>query len=163
MRRVVLSAFALSLAACQQQNGPDPVASETASPAIAPTPSPTGSTTPVATGTGTSASGIPEFGIPAALQGNWGMVPADCNSQRGDAKGLLRISGTTLTFYESVGKLGTIKERTDSFIQADFAFSGEGMTWTRGVTLSVSGDKLTRTERGGEAPGTGGPFTYTRC
>ena len=41
-----------------------------------------------------------------ALQGNWGMVPADCTSTRGDNKGLLRITATTLQFYESLGAAG---------------------------------------------------------
>jgi hypothetical protein len=102
-------------------------------------------------------------GIPAALQGRWGLVPADCTSTRGDAKGLLTISPTTLKFYESLGTLGKIRTRTASTLRADFSFSGEGMTWTRDETLSVSGNKLTRTERGGDEPGSGGPFTYTRC
>ncbi|MXO74871.1 hypothetical protein GRI40_06510 [Altererythrobacter aerius] len=89
------------------------------------------------------------------------MTPADCTSTRGEAKGLLGISATTLTFYESLGRLGTIKERKENSLRADFAFSGEGMNWTRDVALSVSGDTLTRLDRGGEEPG--GPFTYTRC
>jgi hypothetical protein len=97
------------------------------------------------------------------LQGRWGLVPADCTSTRGDGKGLLTVSPGSLKFYESVGKLGAIKTRTDTSLRADFAFSGEGMTWTRDETLSVSGNKLTRTERGGDEPGSGGPFTYTKC
>lgn len=89
------------------------------------------------------------------------MVPADCTSTRGDAKGLLTITDNTLRFYESVGKLGTIQSRGDKAIRAEFAFTGEGMNWTRDVELSVAGDKLTRTERGSDQPG--GPFTYTKC
>ena len=99
--------------------------------------------------------------IPAAIQGRWGMVPADCTSTRGDAKGLLRISPSTLTFYESVGRLGSILERSDSSIRAEYAFTGEGMEWKRDVELKVSGGTLTRIDRGGEEPG--GPFTYTKC
>ena len=160
---LLLAALPLALAACRQSPADtttEPNATETlpAEPdgGIG-TSTPTASATPTPTDT----SGIPEGGIPVALQGNWGMVPADCTSTRGDAKGLLRISATTLTFYESVGKLGTIRDRTDKSIRADFAFSGEGMTWTRDEELSVAGTKLTRTERGGDEPG--GPFTYTKC
>jgi hypothetical protein len=91
------------------------------------------------------------------------MVPADCTSTRGDAKGLLTIAPTGLKFYESIGELVTIKASSNNSIRGDFVFSGEGMTWTREETLSVAGNKLTRTERGGEEPGSGGPFTYTRC
>jgi hypothetical protein len=158
---LLLAALPLSLAACQQETAPAPEASETAvaaGPDAAPVPT---SPSPVPTPTAAETSGTPEGGIPVALQGNWGMVPADCTSTRGDAKGLLRISPTALTFYESVGKLGTTKNRSDTRLRADFAFSGEGMTWTRDVELSVAGNKLTRTERGGEEPS--GPFTYTKC
>ena len=164
MKRLTIATVAtgLLLAGCGRQSDP---ASETtvAAPSATTTPPPTESTAPEPTTTAGEKSGIPEFGIPVALQGNWGMVPADCTSTRGDAKGLLRISATTLTFYESVGKLGTIEERSDTSIRADFAFSGEGMTWTREETLSAAGNKLTRTERGGDEPGSGGPFTYTKC
>ena len=164
---LLLAALPLALAACQQSSSDtttEPSAAETlpaesnggigtSAPDAATSAAPTPTDTP----------GISEGGIPVALQGNWGMVPADCTSTRGDAKGLLRISATTLTFYESVGKLGTIKDRSDKLIRADFAFSGEGMTWTRDETLALSNDdkQLTRTERGGDEPG--GPFTYKKC
>jgi len=168
--RPCLFAIALpcALAACQQAPG-DRTAEDSATETVpadssgatddVARPAPATSPTP----TPTSTSGVPEFGIPVAMQGNWGLVPADCTSTRGDAKGLLRISATTLTFYESVGKLGSIKDRSDTSIRADFEFSGEGMTWNREETLSASGNKLTRTERGGDEPGSGGPFTYTKC
>src|SRR6478752_2914554 len=39
--------------------------------------------------------------IPAALQGRWGLTPADCMSGRSDAKGLLTIAADGLQFYES--------------------------------------------------------------
>ena len=163
MRYFVLALVPLALTACQQEPSPAPGATPTASASAAANPSPAASTLPAPASTAGDGAGIPEFGIPVALQGNWGMVPADCTSTRGDAKGLLRISGTTLTFYESVGKLGTIKQRSDTSIRADFAFSGEGMTWNRDETLTVSNDDkmLTRTERGGDEPG--GPFTYKKC
>ena len=152
MKKILLAALPLALAACNQSETPSPDAEGTMMPpAVADTPSsaaPTPSTT---------------AGIPVGLQGNWGMVPADCTSTRGDAKGLLRVSGTTLTFYESVGRLGTIKDRSEISIRADYAFTGEGMEWTRDVALTLSdgGKTLTRLDRGGDEPG--GPFTYTKC
>ncbi len=152
----LLAALPLTLAACQQEKAADTVADASppaqpaeASPAPAPTPS--------------STAGIPEGGIPVALQGNWGLTPADCTSTRGDAKGLLRVSATTLQFYESLARLGGIKDRSSTSLTADFEFTGEGMTWNTEETLTVAGDKLTRTERGGDQPGTRGPFTYTKC
>jgi hypothetical protein len=157
MRNVILlAALPLALAACQQEKAaaPDPETSQQALPVEeASTPAPTASST----------AGIPEGGIPVALQGDWGMVPGDCTSTRGDNKGLLRITATTLQFYESLARLGGIKHRGESSLTADFEFTGEGMTWNREETLAVSGDTLTRTERGGDEPGSGGPFTYKKC
>lgn len=100
--------------------------------------------------------------IPAALQGKWGMVAADCTSTRGDAKGLLTIGSETLTFYEAVGTLQSVKQRDADNIVATFAFTGEGMEWVREESLSVSGSKLTRTATpaGGQAEG---PYRYERC
>jgi hypothetical protein len=174
LRKIVLvAAIPALLAACSQQSSDDV---DVPDPAESPIPvEPDGgigdgatplsdeSAAPVTSpGTDERAS-TPESSIPAALQGRWGMVAADCTSTRGDAKGLLRISPTTLTFYESVGRLASVKERSDTRLRADYAFTGEGMNWTRDVTLTVSADggTLTRLERGGDGPG--GPFTYNRC
>lgn len=158
MTKLLLAALPLALAACNQGETAGPGAEETAPPAaVAGTPAPSPAPGPA------DKVGIPEFGIPVALQGNWGLVPADCTSTRGDAKGLLRVSPTTLTFYESVGRLGPIKDRSDTSIRAEYAFTGEGMEWTRDVALTASdgGETLTRLDRGGDKPG--GPFTYTKC
>ena len=43
----------------------------------------------------------PASSIPAALQGRWGLTPADCMPGRSDAKGLLTITADGLRFYES--------------------------------------------------------------
>ena len=154
--------LALALAGCQQS----PDRSDEAPAAVETLPTePDGGigTTPTGTPSETATADEEASGttIPTAIQGRWGMVPADCTSTRGDAKGLLTITGNTLKFYESVGTLGTIKSRAENSLRADFAFSGEGMTWSRDVELSVAGDTLTRTERGGDEPG--GPFTYAKC
>ena len=168
MRRIsILYVLPLALAACNQQPSAPDASTETpipvepdqgigdgATPPSAgsiPTPSPSASDGP----------DNPGQGIPMALQGRWGMVPADCTSTRGDAKGLLAIGPETLRFYESIGTLARETARSDTMIRGQFAFTGEGMNWTRDVTLSASGNTLTRIERGGEEPG--GPFTYTKC
>ena len=96
--------------------------------------------------------------IPASLHGRWGLTPADCTSTRGDAKGLLIVSGEGLKFYESVGKpAGTLKASSDS-ASGDFAFTGEGMTWKRYEALQLQDNKLVRTESSPMAS-----FTYARC
>lgn len=102
-------------------------------------------------------------GIPAGMQGRWGIVPADCTSTRGDAKGLLAIDGSTLRFYESVGTLGEVRERSDSRLHAAFAFMGEGMEWNRDevLTLEDGGKALVRREIGDEASPV--PLRYARC
>jgi hypothetical protein len=101
--------------------------------------------------------------IPESLHGRWGLAAGDCTSTRGDAKGLLTISAEELRFYESRGVLGEIMEQTPTRIVADFAFTGEGMEWTRRMTLDVEqdGNVLIRREEGeGAAPGA---FRYMRC
>lgn len=101
--------------------------------------------------------------IPDAVQGRWGLVPADCTSERGDAKGLLVVDPYSLQFYESVGKLGPIQARDEDSIRASFAFTGEGQSWEHEVVLELQdgGRALTRREFGPDAAA--GSFTYTRC
>ena len=96
--------------------------------------------------------------IPAALQGRWGLTPADCTSSLGDAKGLLVINGNELRFYESraVPIDGTAAD--DNSISGDFAFTGEGQSWTRYEALKVDRQRLTRTEVKPSAS-----FTYAKC
>jgi hypothetical protein len=101
--------------------------------------------------------------IPAAIQGRWGLVPADCEPGRDDAKGLLTIGPTKLEFYESVGTLTEIEEASDTRIRAAFAFTGEGMTWQRDETLDAqdNGQTLIRREYGEDAAP--GPLRYSKC
>ena len=101
--------------------------------------------------------------IPAALRGRWGLVPADCEPGRPDAKGLLVIGPTTLEFYESVGTLEDIEAATTDSLRADFAFTGEGMEWQRDLLLRVEdgGAALVRREYGPDAAPE--PFRYARC
>jgi len=96
--------------------------------------------------------------IPAALQGRWGLTPADCTSSLGDAKGLLVINGNELRFYESraVPIDGTAAD--DNSISGDFAFTGEGMSWTKFQSLRLQGPELVRTENNPAAS-----FTYAKC
>ena len=101
--------------------------------------------------------------IPDALRGRWGLVPADCTSTRGDAKGLLEIAANRLRFYESGGTLDTIMDAEPTRLRADFDFEGEGMTWEREMVLDVQdgGTSLVRREYGDDAAP--GPFRYSKC
>jgi hypothetical protein len=113
------------------------------STAVAPTPAPA---------TGQAAA------IPTALHGRWGLTPGDCTSTRGDAKGLLIVGSDGLRFYESRAvPVSSVQTSSDSF-SANFAFNGEGQTWTKYEALSLDDDRLIRTESSPMAS-----FTYARC
>ena len=156
------SAALIALGACSKPApAPEPAASEavqaeSSSDPIVADAEATAAPSPDATATADAT-------IPTAAQGRWGLVPADCTSTKGDAKGLLTVAATTLKFYESRGTLGKIAERSDTRLRATFALSGEGMTWTRDELLDVqdAGKTLIRREYGEDAAP--GPFKYARC
>jgi len=96
--------------------------------------------------------------IPAALHGRWGLTPGDCMSTKGDTKGLLVIGRDGLTFYESRAvPARNFRTASDSF-GADFAFTGEGQSWSKFETLQVTKGELVRTESSPMAS-----FIYARC
>lgn len=101
--------------------------------------------------------------IPPPIRGRWGLVEADCVSTHGDAKGLLEISADALLFYESRGKLITLREREPTRVVGDFAFSGEGMSWRRRILLEVQDDGQTLIRRDYGGDDVAGQFHYTRC
>jgi hypothetical protein len=100
----------------------------------------------------------PTIHIPVALQGRWGLTPADCTTSLGDAKGLLVINGDELRFYESRAVPADGVHTDADSISGNFAFSGEGQSWTRYEALKVDKQRLTRTETNPSAS-----FTYAKC
>lgn len=94
--------------------------------------------------------------IPDQYQGRWGMVPADCNSTRGDAKGLMTIGDTRIRFYESTATLTHPRSAKANSFSGLFAFRGEGQAWEKLMTFTRTGNTLLRA-------GEGGRFTYKRC
>lgn len=98
--------------------------------------------------------------IPAAFHGRWGMVEGDCTSTRGDAKGLITVSGDTITFYESRARLTRVTQNAPENFTGEFAFTGEGQNWTKSQNLKLTGSSntLVRTETEPSAS-----FTYRRC
>ena len=155
-----MKAFSLSLfvlAALTACDGGSPEPDEAAAPAANAIETPTPALEPPVT----AAPRITE--IPAAIRGRWGLVPADCEPGRSDAKGLLTITADKLEFYESVGTLDEIEEAGPTRIRASFDFTGEGMTWERDVVLDVQdeGATLIRREYGPDAAP--GPFRYAQC
>ncbi|MFM5923286.1 MAG: hypothetical protein ACKOPG_03750 [Novosphingobium sp.] len=101
--------------------------------------------------------------LPVAMRGHWGLVPADCTSTRGDAKGLVTITADSLQFYESIAILESTRASSETELRGTFAYSGEGMEWSRETTLAVKdgGKALVFEEFGNDAPK--GARTYTRC
>ena len=94
--------------------------------------------------------------IPAQYRGRWGMVPADCTSTRGDAKGLIAVGDKTIRFYESTATLKKQRPAIATSFSGLFGFTGEGQTWEKAMTFTRTGDTLKRAEDDGE-------FTYKRC
>lgn len=159
MRNMVTIAAILLLAGCGGGSRQAPANDTVAMPenGVVTLPAPPGTPEP-------APSPAPDdTGIPAAMQGRWGLVPADCTSTAGDNKGLLTITGDTLRFYESVGTLGKIVDRNARRIVADFAMTGEGQEWTRrmGLDLHEGGKSLIRREQGPDAML--GLLRYQRC
>ena len=100
--------------------------------------------------------------IPAQYRGRWGMVAADCTSTRGDAKGLIAVDDKTIKFYEARATLREQRPAIATSFSGLFGFTGEGQTWERVETLTVTGDRMERrsTTPQGDA---GDALTYTRC
>ena len=94
--------------------------------------------------------------IPAQYQGRWGMVPADCTSTRGDAKGRIDVAGKTIKFYEATATLKEQRPAIATSFSGQFAFTGEGQNWDKVMTFTRTGDTLKRAEESGT-------FTYKRC
>lgn len=81
--------------------------------------------------------------IPAAFHGRWGMVPADCTSTKGDAKGLISIDPTSIKFFESKGTLTKVTLNAPENFTGTFAFTGEGQSWTNSQNLKLTGSSNT--------------------
>ena len=160
---LLTTALVLTLFACGK---PDPVASN-ASGANAPvpdnaaTPDPAGG--PPENNVAAAARSAPAASktavmIPPALQGRWGLTPADCTTSLGDAKGLLVINSTELRFYESRAVPSQNVQTSGSTMNGDFNFTGEGQTWTKFESLRRNGHNLMRTESDPTAS-----YTYAKC
>ncbi|MET1754656.1 hypothetical protein ABVV53_04170 [Novosphingobium sp. RD2P27] len=165
---LVTLAATLALSACSKSSDEPEVVAST--PAVAetaqvvPLAEPVESeAAPMPSATPSASDAAADDAIPPAIHGRWGLVPADCTSKLGDAKGLLTVSARQLKFYESVAKLDRVKEVEGGRIRGAFTYSGEGQTWTQDVVLDVQdgGKTLIRRDYGKDA--LPGPLTYTRC
>jgi hypothetical protein len=152
--RILLTGLVAALASC---NGNDPVAPQANNIDAA-------TNVAVIPPDETAATGIPDGGeraislIPAALHGRWALSPNDCTSTKGDAKGLMVVSADRLRFYESVARPSPGVQTSDNMVSGNFAFTGEGTSWSRYQTLELRVDKLVRTVNDPTQT-----FTYVRC
>ncbi|NLR72578.1 hypothetical protein HGI47_17005 [Novosphingobium sp. ERN07] len=156
-----LLAMPLVLAACSDPS-PEPDASAT--PSMAPIVSESEALAPpVAPGASASASSLAETSFPMAMRGRWGMNAADCDPARADNKGLMTVGPNSVKFYESIGEIGVVADRSESVLRAVFDYEGEGMEWKRDARyeLSDGGKTLILTEYGDDAPQ--GPRRYSQC
>lgn len=101
--------------------------------------------------------------VPDALKGRWGLVPADCTSTKGDAKGLLTIGDTRLDYYESRGTIQTIASKSPTRIEATIDFVGEGISWTYDMTLDAQNHGTTLVTRSYGEGAPPGALKYTAC
>lgn len=154
-----ISCFALlAIAACSSRSPVDAHARaneplpEINAPAPSATGEPHGNTQPAQ---GTPA---PTTKIPASLQGRWALAPTDCTSQHSAAKGLLVVTADDLHFYESRAVPASDVGTDASSIGGNFAFTGDGRSWTKYEALNFSNHRLTRTEINPTAS-----FSYARC
>lgn len=169
MKRIIAVAALMALAACQQQD-PNNIAIDEGNSLnadIETLPADESSMNNVAGGGLNEADdagseqpsppGTPEASmIPSQYRGRWGMVAADCDRSRSDAKGAITVGERTILFYESTA---TLKERRPAIATSFsglFDFTGEGQNWQKVMTFTRTGDTLKRAEESGT-------FTYTRC
>lgn len=163
MKQIMATAAMLSLAlAGCQPNDPNSIAIDEGNSldAEVETLPPDETVTNAAVATGNAGLPVPPdaagASIPAKYHGRWGMVPADCTSTRGDAKGLITIGDRTVRFYESVATIREQRPAIATSFSGLFAFTGEGQQWEKVMTFTRTGDALKRAEEAGT-------FTYQRC
>jgi hypothetical protein len=154
-----ISCFALiAIAACSNRSPVDSQARangtlpEITASAPSATGEPHGNTVPA------QPSPPPAAKIPVALQGRWALVPTDCTSPPSRAKGLLVVTANDLHFLESRAVPASDVGADDTSIGGNFAFTGEGRSWTKYEALKFANHRLTRTEINPTAS-----FSYAKC
>jgi len=175
MRTTLILATALTLAACSGGESLDNQSGGSA--AVEPTPSnltddPQNMVVPLeAPGNQAAPAPVPLptaspvalTAIPQGFQGRWGVNAGDCDPSTGADKGKLTITGNTLSFFESRGQAGTIRQVRPDQIAFDLPMSGEGMTWSEPTTLTLLDDGKTLVREAKGSPDRAGAFRYSRC
>ena len=148
----------LAIVACSRNDPVDETANNTAGLPNINVQAPSAAGEPHADTKPATSAPAAQAALPAAMQGRWGLTPADCEPGRPDAKGLMIISASDLKFYESRAVPGGDVQTSPQIVSGNFHFTGEGQTWTRYEAIKVDGQKLIRTESNPTAS-----FTYAKC
>lgn len=161
MKQIFAAAMLLVLAGCQQGNDDNIAIDETntANAEIETLPPDEGNDQTAEA----NAANEPRAGalaIPAAFHGRWGMVPDDCTSTRGDAKGLIIVDEDSIKFFESNATLTKVTLNAPENFTGTFAFTGEGESWTNSQNLKLTGSSNTLVRKQSDVAQ---PFTYKRC
>lgn len=98
----------------------------------------------IVAGVASSAAAAPpadvQFTMPPAFQGEWNENPAHCGTGLNDSR--LRITATTVRFYESGGPVKAVVRRGAFEIMFIAELSGEGQSWLAAHRLILSSDGL---------------------
>ncbi|HEY5458740.1 MAG TPA: hypothetical protein VIJ81_04625 [Sphingomicrobium sp.] len=163
MKQILAAAMLLALAGCQQGNDDNIAIDETnTANAVIETLPPDETVTNDADNADANASDSTAGAllIPAAFRGRWGMVPDDCTSTRGDAKGLIIVDEDGIKFFESQATLTKVTGNFPENFTGTFAFTGEGENWTNSQNLKLTGSSNTLLRKQSDIAQ---PFTYKRC
>ena len=154
-----ISCFALlAIAACSSRSPVDAEAKANVSLPEVNAPAPTATGEPHGNTVAASALPAASTKIPASLQGRWALTPSDCTSPPNRAKGLLVVTADDLHFYESRAAPASDVGKDASSMGGNFAFTGEGRSWTKYEALKFANHRLTRTEINPTAS-----FSYAKC
>lgn len=155
MKHVCLTVAVLAMAGCGGGENNQPAANASSTTEILPE-----ETVPTIEDDGAATAATVSAAFPAPFEGRWGLVPGDCKEGASDAKGLMRVEGATLRFYEAQAKAEKLTIENPLRVSGEFAFSGEGQRWTKMVALTLGNGGNTLTRRETEPPA---DFRYTKC
>ena len=101
--------------------------------------------------------------LPEEMRGRWGLTDADCARGAAESKGLMVVTARHLTFYDSRATLREVEHLGPETVNAEFAFTGAGTTWSQDVSLTLGDDQdtLRRQEVGPDAESV--DLIYRRC
>lgn len=159
IRLPLISCFALlAIAACSSRSPVDSAAKANVPLPVPDAPAPTA--TGESHGDTEAAQAAPAAAtkIPASLQGRWALAPSDCSARPGAGNGLLVVTADNLQFHQSQAVPASEVGSDASSIGGNFAFTGQGRSFTKYEALKFANKRLMRTEINPTAS-----FSYAKC